>query len=41
MYDDTCPYCESMNVRAGELNPTTNRFQLFCRDCGKIWEDDE
>lgn len=40
-YDDTCPYCDSMNVTCGEVfsKNDTNYFTVFCYDCGKEWNE--
>lgn len=45
IYDETCPYCDSWNVKCGEIvqeKETGNTiFKAFCRDCGENWTVDD
>lgn len=33
--NDTCPYCDSMNI----TNVSGNK--MFCRDCGEKWVEED
>lgn len=39
-YFDSCPECDSLNVRiVGEISPESETSLIECRDCGCDWED--
>lgn len=41
-YNDTCPFCDSLNVRVGDLIKDLEdsiEFTVFCRDCGEDWNE--
>ena len=35
---DTCPYCDSWNLRR---TPSIEGDHCFCRDCGESWVDND
>lgn len=40
-YYDSCPECDSLNVRVREEDRDAGGFMVICDDCGlEYWDDD-
>jgi len=41
-YHDTCPYCDSFDVRMTLVEGSdSTEYEVYCRGCGETWIEQE